>query len=124
MKKEALISKIIVNCVDNNIPFPNWLQIKILKTIIEENYNFQLNTYNYGICYFILHQMDKIVIYYNHSPNKLVIYFPLLTFENAKQFGTKYPIDAPKDYWWYKNEEGNANRIKFINWMIQELEKE
>ena len=73
---------------------------------------------NEGLCWGIDHALyttiDRIVSY-----EDLRSYIPLFTIENANKFEVNKGI-----YWFARDEQGYQQRRNFVNWMIQELEKE
>jgi hypothetical protein len=63
---------------------------------------------------------------------RLEEYIPLFTYENAVEHanGKIIGIDSERDFWWdhpENNKKGyydEGNRIKFLDWMINELKRE
>ena len=48
-------------------------------------------------------------------------HIPLFTRENAKKYGKSY---AKGTYWWRHNPYNFKSRVKFLDWMINEIKKE
>ena len=89
-------------------------QIDVLRNIKWEN----MRDENEGLCWGIADALytttGKLVLYRN-----LRSYITLFTIKNAKKFGTN-----KGEYWFARDEQGDQQRRNFVNWMIQELEKE
>lgn len=90
-------------------------QIKVLESI---RWDLMIATSG-GLCYAI-----GLSIYGNcpqHSDYDFISEaIPLFRRSNAQNFGG-HPYD---DYWWKRDEKGYESRRQFVNWMIDELNKQ
>ena len=89
-------------------------QIDVLRNI-----DWKIMTYeNTGLCWGIQVALGAITGEFILG-RELNSYIPLFTIENANKFEVNKGI-----YWFARNEQGYQQRRNFVNWMIQELEKE
>lgn len=86
-------------------------QIKVLKRVLlrlqVERLFFK---YSDGLC-FMLYRELKLKI-----PDQVETFIPLFCIENAEQFGAK-----KRRLWW--NRKDFKSRIKFVKWMIKQLQQ-
>jgi hypothetical protein len=91
-------------------------QIEVLKRAKENYIKYRV----YGLCF---HIEAAIFITLNINERvycKLKYCIPIFTYENAVKHSKAY---GDKDNYWWQLRNKNS-RIKFLDWMIYELEKE
>ena len=95
-------------------PLPIEDQIEILRAVKKD----VLETPFYeGLCHWIKYRIDRI--YHNgYLIQRIDDYIPLFTIENAM----KYAGAKQKLFWWTRYD--NKNRLLFLDWMINKLEKQ
>jgi hypothetical protein len=73
-----------------------------------------------GLCRYLSYKLQEE--YNIHCQYDLLfLYFPLFTYENAQKHGGRDDKNARKNYWWEVSSVGVKQRIKFLEWMIEEL---
>ncbi len=89
-------------------------RIEILEDVLKK---LESGNSGFGLCKKIKSSAYKLFGIFD-DPDKI---FPLLTLENAKKV-TEVKAEANKDYFWWDYGENFdfENRIKFVNWMINE----
>lgn len=90
-------------------------QIEILKQVLDLLINKECSR---GLCFILRRRLQEhLRIYY--TPIIIVDYIPLFTNQNA----IDYANGRREMYWWDEITYDFDNRIKFIKWIITELEK-
>ena len=101
-------------------------QIKVLENInwkADDNFNSSKCFYEHGLCELITESLDSLGILHG---NKLESYIPLFTKENAIKYANARELNW-LNYWWSvasKEFPPYHYRKLFVNWMIEELEKQ
>ncbi len=99
-------------------------EIKVLKGVKSLLNKFKTRELppSFGLCYFLQEKITSLkpsIIVHPYDENK---YIPLFTNKNALKFNaTKGDYG---DLWWNIRPYDFENRIAFLNWMIEELEKQ
>lgn len=102
---------------------PIEVQIKVLKSIDWDN----LQKEKLGLCYAI----RKSII--NNGmlscSDRISLYIPLFTYENARRYADAHYCFNTTGYWWkisgYSEMDyltAFSNRKRFINWIVEQLE--
>ena len=109
--------EIILDCINNSKPLPKSLQIKILKLTLKKVQKEGWDD-GYGLCYNLKYIITGLISTDMPIYDSLRILIPFFNISNA--VNPTYCIDS--GYWWNRDQEGNAQRIKFLKRIIKELE--
>lgn len=93
-------------------------QLRILNNVLKR---LEIRECEAGLCLFVSFEIQNII---RHQVKNTEIskYIPLFTKENAIIYANAYKEDTL--YWWDMWHYDIDNRVKFINWIIKELNNE
>lgn len=92
-------------------------RIEILEDVLKKLESLEIGG---GLCYKIQNSAFELFSILDEAKNII----PIFTFENAKKVTEVKDVADEGGYWWYIFENYDfENRIKFVNWMIEQ-EKE
>lgn len=96
------------------------LTVKQQIYVLEHINWFQMETWRYGLCSSIRHNIENCLnISLEDYNGCLKDFIPIFTIENARKFG----LVRTEGFWWSLTEEGYKCRKEFVNWMITTLKK-